>query len=133
MNWGSIMMNDVKRFRTSSFGLVIIFVLCSCDDKDLIYSHDELDVTLRNTEQYEYNTKIAGDEEGANIITQAKHFEISEIVRDLSTSWIAVYKYKPESNFIGKDFVEIETQRGSDGESPPIKIAFIKINFTVIN
>ncbi len=112
--------------------LIGIFYL-SCNSDNPVSSESSLEITLKNTEQYEYNTKIGGDEEGAKIITQANHYHRSEIVRDESTSWTAVYKYEPASGYTGRDYVELETQTGSDGASPPTETSLIKITFFVTN
>ncbi len=80
----------------------------------------------------EYNTLIGGDEEGASISIQATHFEISEIVRDSSTNYLAIYRYKPAVDYVGTDSVEIKTSTGSDGASPPTHIEYITINFTIL-
>lgn len=78
----------------------LLFILgCSetIDDSDLT-------VELSKNQTYEYKS-VSGDEESARIKTQAKHFEISEIVRNSNTNFIAVYSYKPLSNYVGYDFV----------------------------
>lgn len=112
--------------------LIGIFYL-SCNSDNPVSSESSLQITLKSTEQYEYNTKIGGDEEGAKIITQANHYRRSEIVRDESTFWAAIYKYEPASGYTGRDYVEIETQTGSDGAGPPTEISLIRITFFVTN
>ena len=84
-------------------------------------------VSINNTEIYAYRTGISGDEEGASIIIQARHFDISEIVRNAETKWEAIYKYKPTSGFSGTDYVELELSTGSDGASPPTNVDIVKI------
>ena len=118
----------------------IIFIICfstiiqlySCKDNNSVspISEDDINVSLKNYETYEYPT-VSGDEEGAIIKTQAKHFEISEIKRNAGTNYVAVYIYKSKLDYVGNDFVEIETRKGSDGASPPTEIKTIKINFIV--
>ncbi len=112
---------------------VILSWTCSKSDGVGPNSEKEINVFLKHTEDYEYQTGIGGDEEGAIIKKQAQNHEISEIIRNRSTNWEAVYKYKPKANFVGFDYVEIETHKGSDGASPPTKIDVIKINFTLTN
>ena len=92
---------------------------------------DTIPITLKNTEFYEYNTGIIGDEDGASIIVQAKHFDVSDIIRNGETNWEAIYKYKPKSGFFGTDYVELKLSTGSDGASPPTNIEIIKIKFIV--
>lgn len=88
-------------------------------------------VELRNSVIYEYKIGEFGDEEGARITKQAEHYTISEIVRNSSNRWQPVYRYKSEKDYVGTDYVEIETRRGSDGASPNTEIEWIKIQFIV--
>ena len=53
---------------------------------------------------------------------QAVHYEVSEIIRDSTTNWEAMYCYPAAKNYVGSDEVEIETSRGSDGVSPSTEI-----------
>ncbi|MCF8338554.1 MAG: hypothetical protein K9I74_11305 [Bacteroidales bacterium] len=76
--------------------------------------------------------KISGDEEGASIQTQAQHFQTSTIVRDSSTNWSAVYYYKPDSGYVGEDYVAIETCTGGNGVNCS-NIDVISINFNITN
>ena len=86
--------------------LFLSFVF-SCEDKD---EYDKaIQVEMKNSEIYKYKTGINGDEEGARITKQAEHFEISEIIRNDTTKWEAVYRYKPQGNYVGNDYVEINT------------------------
>ena len=90
----------------------------------------ELNITVKNSENYELDLEISGDEEGATIKTQAEHFQTSELIRDSSTNWSVVYKYEPLPDYTGTDFVEIETCTGgaSTGCSDD---GIVRINFTV--
>jgi len=98
---------------------------------DSFSNENTLSVDMSNNDIYEYRTGISGDEERTSIIVQARHFEISDIFRNAGTQYEAVYKYKPEAEFSGRDYVEIETRRGSDGASPSNKVAIIKIKIQV--
>ena len=121
----------MKNFGFSLFA-ICIFMAIGCDhstDADL--ERKLISVSIENTEVYEYRTGISGDEEGATIIHQARHFEISEILRNAETRWEAVYKYKPTPGFTGADFVELKFSTGSDGASPHTNIEIIKIEFTI--
>ena len=116
--------------------LIIVSILMvigciSCEDSPIITDEDFIDIQLSKNQSYEYNTLIGGDEEGASISIQATHFEISEIVRDSSTNYLAIYRYKPAVDYVGTDSVEIKTSTGSDGASPPTHIEYITINFTI--
>ena len=77
------------------------------------------------------DSPIPDDADGASIIVQAKHYEVSDIIRNVDTNWEAVYKYKPRPGFIGTDYVELELSTGSDGTTPPTKIEIVKLKFIV--
>ena len=109
---------------------LVTFLYFSCSEDDTKVKNDELTVTISNAELYEYDFKISGDEEGATILTQAKHFQVSEIIRDVSTNWSVVYQYKPQAGFTGEDYVEIQTCTGGQG-SGCTDLHTIRINFTV--
>ena len=91
--------------------------------------------TVKNSEEYEYRTGFGGDEQGASIKVQAGHFEKSEIVRDASTGFEPVYKYKPKSDYVGKDSVKLELVEHEIGSGPddPGKTTKTRvvINFTI--
>ena len=91
--------------------------------------------TVKNSEEYEYRTGFGGDEQGASIKVQAGHFEKSEIVRDESTGFEPVYKYKPKGDYVGKDSVELELVDHEIGSGPddPGKTTKTRvvINFTI--
>ena len=89
-------------------------------------------VYLKNTETFQYRT-VGGDEEGARISTQAAHFSISEIRRDASTDWYAVYFYQPTPGFVGEDHAEVEVMTGSDGASAPTNIKKLVFRFSIHN
>lgn len=86
-------------------------------------------VSLKNTETYSYPT-VSGDEEGARISIQAKHYSISEIRRDAETNWVAMYFYRPAPGFVGTDYVEVELRTGSDGASPS-KVSRVVFRFVI--
>ena len=73
----------------------------------LLKENHAIEVTLRNTGLYEYRTGMGGDEQGASISLTPKHAELNEMVRNLSTNFEPVYRYKPKKGFVGKDQVEI--------------------------
>lgn len=86
--------------------------LFSCEEE--IVTHVK-NVTLKNTELFIFDLGIYGDEEGARIIRQARHYESSVIIRDASTSYNTVYQYKALVEYYGFDEVEIETCSGGEG------------------
>ena len=75
-------------------------------------------VSLRTSETYQF-AMVTGVEDGARIVSQAEHFSLSEIRRDSTTNWSAVYVYAPSAGFLGEDGVQLEITTGSDGASAP--------------
>ncbi len=65
-----------------------------------------------------------GDEEGAWLIQQAKHFKFSDFIES------GVYKYQPDDRYLGIDSVLISTNTGSDGTSLGV-ITNYKIKFYI--
>ena len=86
--------------------------LFSCNDGIVTRTKN---VTLKNSELFEYDLNINGDEEGARIIRQALHYEASVIVRNAGTNYNTVYRYKATDEYYGQDEVEIETCSGGEG------------------
>jgi hypothetical protein len=124
--------STVKRTFVVLLPIIVAFTFYGCKDDNPItqFSNGGITVEIRNSETYKYPT-VSGDEEGATIKVQAEHYDISEIKRNSETNYVAVYTYKPKSNFVGYDYVELETQKGSDGASASTEIKTIKINFVV--
>ncbi|WP_017733930.1 hypothetical protein [Nafulsella turpanensis] len=116
----------------SCYVVMFLFLLWGCEKDDVSTSKEVVEVTLTNTEEYIHDFKICGDEEGATIVTQPQYSEVSEIVRNANTDWCIVYRYKPESDFAGKDFVVIETCSGGIG-TVCTDIQTVRIDFTVTN
>lgn len=112
------------------FLLTILVGAISCDNGETENSI-EVSTTIANTETYEYRTGISGDEEGAKITEQAQNYEISELVRDASTQFEVVYRYKPKAGFVGVEQVKIRTEQGSDGSSPSDEFTTIILRITV--
>ena len=120
----------MKIIQKLTFLLIIALLLLSCNKDEPTVPKNEIDVSIKNTEDYKFDFNISGDEEGATIIIQAKHFQLSELIRDSSTNWSVVYYYQPEINFVGTDFIEIETCTGGDGMSCS-NVEIVRINFTI--
>jgi len=89
-------------------------------------------VTLRNSDTYQYPT-LSGDEEGATIVKQAQHFKISEVRRNTSTNWDAVYVYQPEPGYTGNDYVELEITRNPVGTLGHEQTSRLGISFTIVS
>lgn len=115
--------------------MVILFLgvlySCSNDDKNETYDFIEHNVSIRYSDNFEYDLGGFGDEEGAGIRTQAEHFDISELDRDINTGQV-IYRYKALEGFVGNDFVEIITGRGGSSlANPNTDITIVKITFTI--
>jgi len=111
--------------------LLIIFVIATigCSKN----SNSSNIIELSSSEEYTYDLKVSGDEEGATIVTQAKHFEKSELVRNASTNYSIVYKYKAIDGYEGNDFVEIKTLTGGDVNGTNSTEDIIRIDFKISN
>jgi hypothetical protein len=122
----------MKKILKLSFLAICILSLTNCNKEEMENIDREVDVTINNSDDYEIDLMISGDEEGATIQTQAQHFQKSELIREASTNWSVVYKYEPLPNYTGTDFVEIETCSG--GESTGCSsVETVRINFTITN
>jgi len=95
-------------------------------------SLETVHVSLQSAETFQYPT-VGGDEESARIATQATHYSISELHRDSTTNWVAVYVYRPASGFVGSDYAELEISTGSDGASPPTNVKKVVLRFVIHN
>jgi hypothetical protein len=91
---------------------------------------DTIEVSLTNSQAYQYPT-VGGDEEGAKISIQPKHYRISEIRRNAETNWVATFVYQPTAGFVGSDSAELEVMTGSDGASPPRNVKRVVFHFTI--
>jgi len=114
-------------FRFTGLVAAILVGVQGCKDPN---ADETVIVYLKNTETFQYRT-VGGDEEGARISTQAAHFSISEIRRDPSTDWYAVYVYQSAAGFVGEDHAEVEVMTGSDGASAPTNIKKMVFRFSV--
>lgn len=122
----------MEKFNVLCSAVVLLLLLISCRNSTAPNVTEEIKkVSISSSEFFEYQTGVSGDEELASIVQQPDHYEISTMVRDSTTDWEAVYRYKPESGFKGTDYVEIKLATGSDGASPNTNINLIKIEITV--
>ena len=120
----------MNRFVKIMFVLLFTSFLCNCEKEEIVEKNETFLISLKNTEEYIHDFKISGDEDGATIKVQAKHFSISKIIRNESTNWSVVYHYKPETGFIGSDLVEIVTNTGNDGSGNG-KTNIVKLFFQI--
>ena len=115
---------------TLRFGCLLAAVLVGVQGCKSPNTDETVIVYLKNTETFQYRT-VGGDEEGARVSTQASHYSVSEIRRDASTDWYAVYFYQPVAGFVGEDHAEVEIMTGSDGASAPTNIRKVVFRFSV--
>ena len=124
--------------KPAAFALVFVFSLQfqNCRDQGTdpvtVVVSESSDVALRSVDTFRFPT-VGGDEEGARIIVQAEHYNVSEIRRNAETSWIAVYVYQPKAGYTGPDYAVIEIQSGSNGASPPTNIRTVAFRFVISN
>ena len=107
--------------------LVATVASSSCDRSS---DAETVEVALRTSETYQF-AMATGDEDGARILSQAVHFSVSEIRRDSTTNWSALYVYAPAAGFLGEDSVQLEITTGSDGASAPTRRKRVTIRFSV--
>jgi len=107
--------------------LAIVVHLQGCRGSNPV---ETINVSLKNTEVFQYPT-VGGDEDGARISIQAKHYRTSEIRRNAETNWVAVYVYQPAVGFVGSDDVDIEVLAGSDGASLPSNAKKVVFHFDI--
>ena len=113
--------------RTTVTALFALLSLQGCREAGAIQN---VNVSMKNTANYQYST-VGGDEDGARVSMQAKHFSLSEIRRDTATAFVATYVYQPAPGFVGSDYAEVEVLTGSDGASQPNNIKTIAFHFVV--
>ncbi|MFD2517704.1 hypothetical protein [Salinimicrobium flavum] len=106
-----------------------VLVSCSNDENPEAKTIVE-EVTISNTETFNYNLGYFGVEEGATVQKHPENADLSEIIHDVVPGDF-IYQYKAQANFQGKDYVEIWTGRGSDGASPGNTIEVVKITFNI--
>lgn len=100
------------------------------NDSSLNSTKNTIYVTIITDDTYEYDLGYFGDEEGAYISKQAKHFQVSEIERIIASGKV-IYTYQPIESYVGTDEVEIKSERGSDGATPNDDIITTLIKFTI--
>lgn len=95
----------------------LFFTSCEKEKEPIepIEYHSTHEISLNPNELYVHLTGFSGDEEGGSVSLQSKNFAISEVTRDDQME--IVYQYKPDSNFVGKDTVQVLIKIGWDGES----------------
>ena len=116
-----------RKLAVFPFLLAIVVHLQGCRGSNPV---ETINVSLKNTEVFQYPT-VEGDEDGARISIQAKHYRTSEIRRNAETNWVGVYVYQPAVGFVGSDDVDIEVLAGSDGASLPSNAKKVVFHFDI--
>lgn len=122
-------MKTTAKFLFILFSVILVW---GCESDEIVSDESTNNITLKSGQMYIYDFNITGDEEGATIITPPDHAEISEIIRDETTNWSVVYKYKAVDGYTGTDSVEIETCTGGDGTTCGETKLYL-LQFNVIN
>ena len=84
------------------------------DENEVFSSIDS--VTVSNSDTLLYTLGVYGDECGAGIYKQAKHYIISETYRDTIHHEEIIFRYMADSSFTGMDYVEFKSQCGWPGK-----------------
>ncbi len=114
------------------FILIAIGIVISCSkDDDVTTNVVEITINLSNTLEYNYWVGNYSEDDIVEILSQASHFEISELFRSTSGSSVS-YKYKPQSGYVGEDFVEITSEKIIDSISNEIEFKTVKLSFNIL-
>lgn len=120
--------------------ILLTFFLAQCSKEDstkqngpveLMCPNDLLYIDLSNTQELLLDLEVSGDEEGAQIILPPAHALKSELLRNSSTEWRAIYRYAPDPTYLGADSVFIERCRGGQGVGCT-QIDTVKVFLTLI-
>lgn len=115
------------------FTFIFLSLLFGCNTTDSNTTRKFEQVTISSSETYDYRTGISGDEEGAQITRQPNHYEISDIIRNETTNFEVIYRYKPATGFTGTDRVELKLSTKPAGNPPtPTHFEIVTILFTVM-
>jgi hypothetical protein len=118
--------------------VLLTFFLAQCSKEDgakqngpMELTNDLLYIDLSNTQELLLDLEVSGDEEGAKIILPPAHALNSELLRNSSTEWRAIYRYAPDPTYLGADSIFIERYRGGQGVGCT-QIDTVKVFLTLI-
>jgi len=77
-----------------------------------------VELTVKKHKWVDYKTGMSGDEQGVTFIVYSKHQQNCSIVRDETTGFEAVFRYRSKSDYVGKDSVELEYIDHQPGSGP---------------
>ena len=106
---------------------------CSKEDNNRTSRVIEIRINLSNSEVYDYTIgRFQGEEDFVEIVVQPLHSEISELIITENLQ-LAIYKYKPQENFVGEEYVEINSIKYIDQENDgEIEEKIIKLSFNIL-
>ncbi|WP_339813979.1 hypothetical protein [uncultured Imperialibacter sp.] len=104
--------------------MIALSTSCTKIDKDME------SVTVAHGDTLKYSLGGFGDEEGATIEKQPQHAQFSDLDRR-GDSGEMIYLYVAESDYLGADYVELRSARGSDGASKNRDVIITKLNIEV--
>jgi len=116
------------------FIAVIGFLIsCSKEDNNRTSRVIEIRINLSNNEVYDYTIgSFPGEEDLVAIVVQPLHSEINELIITENLQ-LAIYKYKPQANYIGEDFVEINAIKYINQDNDEkIEEKTIKLSFNIL-
>lgn len=123
-------MSNPKKLKVMfRFILLLLCFVIGCNTDDLETSYETVEATVESGETFEHDLGSFGDEEGAFIHEEPEHAKLSDLERVDYTQ--VIYRYEAEDGFTGEDYVELRSERGSDGASENTDIRITKIEITV--
>ena len=111
--------------------LIVLTVSCSKEEDNTIYKTKEVRINLSNNLSYFYYLGNFEETEVPEITDQAQHFEHSDLLRNEETGGVS-YRYKPLSEFVGEDYVEVLSEKIIDAENDKKQITTLKLTFIVL-
>lgn len=115
----------------SIFLVLVLVASCSKDD-NVTSKVVEIKINLSNTSDYVYGLGTYAEGDIVEIVSQATHFEISELFINDSTGY-TFYKYKPQAGYAGEDFVEINSEKRVDTVNDNIEIKTVRLSFNILD
>ena len=77
-----------------------------------------VELTVKQHKWVDYKTGMSGDEQGVTFIVYSKHQQNCSVLRDKTTGFEAVFRYRSKSDYVGKDSVELEYSDHQPGSGP---------------
>lgn len=114
------------------FTVIGLLISCSKEEDNTVYKTQEIRINLSNDLIYYYYIgKFEEEDVGPEITNQAQHFEYSDLLIYEDTGTVS-YRYKPLSEYVGEDYVEILSEQIIDTETAQKQITTIKLTFIIL-